>query len=152
MTPNASPQQLAALRLYFPAATKAQATRFWHRLSAPALAQHLLKVAKAAKLHQAILHQVSSGYLPGERLSHHHPELTDMRHPQCLELLDAEHRLRDFMHAHAEELRKVHAVLFLCELPLGPAKGTPAHRVARSQDGGGRHADPAPHPRHTGGD
>ncbi|MFT3721785.1 hypothetical protein [Pseudorhodoferax sp.] len=117
MTPR-SRQQLAALRLYFPVATRARATRFWHHLSAPALAQHLLKAAQDAKLLQAMLHPVSSGYLPGGRMSHHHPELNGMRHPQCLELLDSEHRLRDFMHQHAEELRKVHAVLFLCELPL----------------------------------
>ncbi len=67
---------------------------------------------------QAILHHVSSGYLPGERLSHQHPEISGMRHPQCLELVDTEERLRDFMREHADELRKVHAVMFLCELPV----------------------------------
>lgn len=113
-----SQQHIVALRLYFPTATKAKVTRFWYHLSAPALAHHLLTVAKKANIVQAILHQVGSGYLPGERLSHHHPELTGMRHPQCLELLDTEERLRKFMHEHREELRKVHAVLFLCELPL----------------------------------
>jgi PII-like signaling protein len=141
MTSKASQQHLAALRLYFPTATKAKATRFWHHLSAPALAQNLLKVARDAKIVQAILHQVGSGYLPGERMSHHHPELTDMRHPQCLELLDTEHRLRDFIHEHAEELRKVHAVLFLCELPLGHAKGIPVHRAARNKDAGDHHEE-----------
>ncbi len=49
-----------------------------------------------------------------------------MRHPQCLELVDNEQRLRSFMHEHAEELRKVHAVLFLCELPLTHKSGAPA--------------------------
>lgn len=67
-----------------------------------------------------MLHRVSSGYLPGERLSHSHAEVLDMRHPQCLELLDSEQRLRAFMHEHAGELNKVHAVLLLAELPLGP--------------------------------
>lgn len=134
MTSKASHQHLAALRLYFPTATKAKATRFWHHLSAPALAQHLLKVAKEAKLIQAMLHQVSSGYLPGERMSHHHPELADMRHPQCLELLDTEHRLRDFMHEHTDELRKVHAVLFLCELPLSHHRATQVIRHISAKD------------------
>lgn len=134
MTTKASQQHLAALRLYFPVATKAKATRFWHHLSAPALAQHLLKVAKEAKLVQAMLHQVSSGYLPGERMSHHHPELAGMRHPQCLELLDTEQRLRNFMHEHAEELRKVHAVLFQCELPLGHHRATHAPRKSNEGD------------------
>lgn len=120
-------QTIAALRLYFPTATRAAATRFWHHLSAPALAHHLLTVAKKANILQAMLHRVSSGYLPGERLSHQHPELTGMRHPECLELLDTEQRLRAFMHEHADELKKVHAVLFLCELPLSHKRTASGH-------------------------
>ncbi|WP_337055092.1 hypothetical protein [Pseudoxanthomonas sp. USHLN014] len=122
---------IAALRLYFPTASRAKVTRFWHHLTAPALAQHLLTVAKKANILQAVLHRVSSGYLPGERMSHQHPELTDMRHPECLELLDTEQRLRAFMQEHAEELNKVHAVLFLCELPLGHQRTAHSH-AARS--------------------
>ena len=37
---STKPATLAALRLYFPGASTAKATRFWHRLSAPALAHH----------------------------------------------------------------------------------------------------------------
>lgn len=113
------PPHLAALRLYFPFSTKAgRPTRFWHRLTAPALADHLLAMARRSRIAQAMLHPVERGYLPGAALSQRHPELTGMRHPHCLELLDTEQRLRDFLADHAEELRKVHAVLFLCELPL----------------------------------
>lgn len=118
MTSKSSQHHIAALRLYFPMSARANVARFWHHLSAPALAHHLLAVARKADIVQAMLHPVSAGYLPGERLSHRHPELTGMRHPQCLELLDTEQRLRDFVAEHAAELRKVHAVLFLCELPL----------------------------------
>lgn len=120
-------QTIAALRLYFPTATRAKVTRFWHHLSAPALAHHLLTVAKKANILQAMLHRVSSGYLPGERMSHQHPELTGMRHPECLELLDTEQRLRAFMHEHSDELKKVHAVLFLCEVPLPHKRTASAH-------------------------
>lgn len=109
---------LTALRLYFPANSRAKATRFWHRLSAPALAQHLLAVARRSGIQQALLYQIGSGYLPGERLTHHHLEGHAMRHPQCLELLDSEERLRAFVQEHAEEMRKVRAVLFACELPM----------------------------------
>src|SRR5690606_30973759 len=72
--PAGHPRQLAALRLYFPTAAKARATRFWHHLTAPALARHLLAVARRADIRQAMLLPVSAGHLPGERLSHHHPE------------------------------------------------------------------------------
>lgn len=109
---------IAALRLYFPSGAKARVTRFWHRLSAPALAHHLLAVAHKGRIMQAMLHPVSGGYLPGRRLSHHHPELTGLRHPQCLELIDTEQRLRDFLREHAGELRQVYAVLLLGELAL----------------------------------
>jgi hypothetical protein len=127
MTQESNDQRIAALRLYFPLATRARATRFWHHLSAPALAHHLIDVAKRANILQAMLHHISSGYLPGERLSHHHPEISGMRHPQCLELVDTEARLRQFIHDHADELRKVHAVLLLCELPLTHRRATHAH-------------------------
>ncbi|QXZ14641.1 DUF190 domain-containing protein [Pseudomonas sp. AO-1] len=118
MTIKASKKHITALHLYFPAASRAKVTRFWHRLSPPVLAHHLLNVARRANIKQAMLRSISAGYLPGQRLSHHHPEVSSMRHPQCLELLDTEERLRAFMHEHAEELRKVRAVLLLCELPL----------------------------------
>lgn len=127
MTHESHDQRIAALRLYFPLATRARVTRLWHRLSAPALAHHLIAVAKRANILQAMLHHISCGYLPGERLSHHHPEISGMRHPQCLELVDTEARLRQFMRDHADELRKVHAVLLLGELPL------PHSRAAHAQ-------------------
>lgn len=123
---NTRTHDLTALRLYFPANSRAKATRFWHRLSAPALAQHLLEVARRSGIQQALLYQVGSGYLPGEWLTHHHLEGHALRHPQCLELLDSEERLRAFIQEHAEEMRKVRAVLFACELPmtLGEPKST----------------------------
>ena len=71
---------LTVLRLYFPANSRAKATRFWHRLGAPALAQHLLEVARRSGIQQALLYPIGSGYLPGERLTHHHLEGHALRH------------------------------------------------------------------------
>ncbi len=110
--------QLTALRLYFPLAARAKATRFWHRLSAPALGQHLLHAARRAHIQQAVMLHVASGYLPGDRMSHAHPESTPARMPQCIELIDTESRLRKFLHDHADEIQKVRAVLYRCEIPL----------------------------------
>jgi PII-like signaling protein len=115
--------ELIALRLYFPLSAKASATRFWHKFSAPNLAQHLLAFARRANIQQAILHHVSAGYLPGEKLSHHMPDGGSMKHPQCLELIDTEEKIRRFLHEHEHELHKVRLVLFRCELPvLKPTK------------------------------
>lgn len=110
---------LAALRLYFPSSTRAGRSRFWHRLSAPALAHHLLDVARRAGVEQAILHHVDSGYLKGQRLSHHHPEAPAMHHPQCLELVDRRSKLETFLKDHAEEIRKVRVLMFHGESLLG---------------------------------
>jgi PII-like signaling protein len=64
------------------------------------------------------MHCVHAGYLPGKKLSDHHIESTSAHHPLCIELIDAEERLRKFLHEHAEELRHAQAVLFRCELAL----------------------------------
>jgi PII-like signaling protein len=107
---------MTALRLYFPQSARARPTRFWHHLSAPALSNHLLAAARRAGIHQALLHSVHAGYLPGEKLTHHHVEITPVHHPLCIELIDIEERLRAFLREHADELRHVRAVLFRCEL------------------------------------
>jgi PII-like signaling protein len=107
---------MTALRLYFPQSARAKPNRFWHRLSAPALSNRLLTAARRAGIHQALLHSVHAGYLPGEKLSHHHHESTPAHHPLCIELIDIEERLRAFLQDHADELCHVRAVLFRCEL------------------------------------
>lgn len=111
-------EDLSALRLYFPQSARAKPTRFWHRLSAPVLSHHLLSAARRAGIQQATMHSVHAGYLPGRSLSHQHPEATPAHHPLCIELIDAEARLRKFLHEHADELHHVRAVLFRCEIPL----------------------------------
>ena len=110
--------ELMAIRLYFPLSARAKATRFWHRLSAPALGQHLLHCARRAHVQQAVMYRVEAGYLPGDRMGHAHVETTSSRLPQCIELVDTETRLRKYLHDHAEELKKVRVVLYRIELPL----------------------------------
>ena len=109
---------LTALRLYFPQAARAKPTKFWHHLTAPALSHRLLTAAKRAGIQQALLHSVHAGYLPGHKMSHHHIESAPAQHPLCIELIDAEERLRDFVRQHADELHHVRAVLFRCEVAL----------------------------------
>ena len=89
-----------------------------NNLSAPALSNRLLMAARHSGIHQALLHSVHAGYLPGKKLSHHHVEGASAHHPLCIELIDIEERLRAFLHEHADELRHVRAVMFRCELAL----------------------------------
>lgn len=109
---------LTALRLYFTQAARAKPTKFWHRLSAPALSNRLLKAARRNGIQQALMQTVHSGYLPGLELSHHHIEGTSAHHPLCIELIDGEERLRAFLREHEDELQNVRAVLFRCEVPI----------------------------------
>lgn len=111
-------KDMTALRLYFPQSARAKPTRLWHHLSAPTLSHRLLTAARRSGIHQALLHSVHAGYLPGNKLSHHHIEASPAHHPLCIELIDIEERLRKFLHEHAEELRHVQAVLFRCELAI----------------------------------
>jgi PII-like signaling protein len=110
-------RDFVAVRLYFPASARASRSRFWHHLSAPVLAHHLLKVARQAGIEQAILHHVDAGYLKGQRLSHHHPEASAMGHPQCLELVDRRDILDRFLTDHVAELQKVRVLMLSCETP-----------------------------------
>lgn len=111
-------QDLVALRLYFPQSARAKPTRFWHHLSAPTLSNRLLVAANRSGIHQALLHSVHGGYLPGKKLSHQHLEGTSAQHALCIEMIDVEERLRKFLHEHADELQHVRAVLFRCEIAL----------------------------------
>lgn len=115
--------ELTALRLYFPLSAKAGAGRFWQRLTAPMLGQHLLGCARRAGIQQVILYPVRAGYLPGEKFAQHVSEAQPGHLPQCIELIDSETRLRRFLREHAQELQKVRAVLFRCELPVQTRAG-----------------------------
>ena len=46
--------ELIAVRLYFPVAARAKPSSFWHRLSQPSLAGHLLKAAKHSGIEQVV--------------------------------------------------------------------------------------------------
>lgn len=118
---------MMAARLHFPLAARRKATRFWHRLTPPALEHHLLACARRAHIEQAISHVVTGGYLPGEKLVHRLAEGTSGRLPQCIELIDTESRLNKFIHEHADELLQVRVVLHRCEIAFDTP---PSHRTS----------------------
>lgn len=110
--------EVTALRLYLPQGARAKPTKLWHHLSAPALSHHLLKAAKRADISQALLISVHAGYLAGSKLSHQHPESAPAHHPLCIELVDTEEKLRNFLLSHAHELGHVRSILYKCELVI----------------------------------
>ncbi|ACD18092.1 DUF190 domain-containing protein [Paraburkholderia phytofirmans] len=110
--------KLISLRLYFHHSERAhthQSNRFWHRLTRPSLARHLLHHAKNAGIEQAVLHRVHAGYLGSDRVHHEHVEVAHHRFPHCLELIDLEIKVRDFWKIHGRGLEGVRAVFLPCE-------------------------------------
>lgn len=108
--------QLTALRLYFSHSAKAKPSRFWHRIVPPALGHSIVKSAHRSGIQQVLSHSVHSGYLQGNKPSIQTTEVHAKHHPHCIELIDAESKLRTFLKQHADELKNVHVVLFRCEL------------------------------------
>ncbi|WP_157211402.1 MULTISPECIES: DUF190 domain-containing protein [unclassified Pandoraea] len=105
-----------ALRLYFHHSARVRPSRFWHKVARPSLASHLLKKASEAGIHQVVMHHVKAGYLPGDKLSRDHSDIRPHKLPHCIELIDLEHRLREFLAHHGEHLENVRAVFFPCEI------------------------------------
>ena len=119
MTSNREPvaRTLIALRLYFPHSARVVHSRMWHHINRPALATHLLTLARRESIGQALLHHVEAGYLSGDtHVRHRHVEHSHKKLPQCLELIDTESKIRAFWAAHRHELADVSAMFFLpCE-------------------------------------
>ena len=107
--------ELIAVRLYFPVAARAKPSSFWHRLSQPSLAGHLLKAAKHSGIEQVVLHPVHAGYMNGDPLEHLHMDRASKGLPICLELMDTEANIRRFLAKHADDLTGVRTILFRCE-------------------------------------
>ncbi|WP_109126348.1 DUF190 domain-containing protein [Dyella sp. C11] len=112
---NDTTKKLTALRLYFHHAATVEPSTFWHRLSKPTVASHLLKNAHREGIEQVLVHQVHSGYLAGDKPQLRHVEHVHPRLPHCIELVDIEHKLRDFWANHCAHLDNVRALFMPCE-------------------------------------
>jgi len=104
-------RQLTVLRLYFHHGAKLHGRTRWRKLTAPHLHWYLPRLAKEFGIQQVVLHRVHMGYLRGDDLHHDHHEVTPHRLPQCLELIDHESKLREFVEVHRADLKHVRIVL-----------------------------------------
>ncbi|WP_315874784.1 DUF190 domain-containing protein [Thermocoleostomius sinensis] len=104
-------RHLTALRLYFHHGARLYGKTRWRRLTSPHLHWHLPRLAKEFGIQQVVLHRVHMGYLKGDELHHNHHEVTPHRLPQCLELIDQEAKLREFVEVHHADLKHVRIVL-----------------------------------------
>lgn len=96
---------LATLRIYMPSGTRAKKSGFLKGLTSPLLSLHLLRSARAKGVTQAIIYNVSAGYLAGQKITYSHPELNALSHPVCVELVGEEAVLRRFLVTYSEMIK-----------------------------------------------
>lgn len=111
---------LATLRIYIPSGTRVKASGFVKKLTAPPLSHYLLRQARAEGIPQAIILNVSAGYLVGMKISYSHQEIKAVAHPECLELVGEENVLKQFLITHRFEVKGILCILSgyaeLCEV------------------------------------
>lgn len=112
--------KLVALRLYFHHGDKVERERFWHHVTRPSLASHLIRSAHRNGIEQVLVHQVHGGYLPGGMPKLRHVEHVHPRLPHCIELIDIESKLRSFWLGHAHQFKQVRALFLPCEPVMVP--------------------------------
>jgi PII-like signaling protein len=105
----------ASLRIYFQNKTRVERKGFWSRLMAPSLGTHLISAAKKDGIEQAVYQPIIAGYLKGDPVSCDISEAPPPKLPSCVELIDSESKLRNFLKDHEDELRGIKAVLVRAE-------------------------------------
>lgn len=79
------------------------------------LGHYLLKQAREAGVHQAVLHPVSAGFLNGAGILWNVGEMPPPSLPQCLELIGEEELLRAYLEVERPYLTNVRALMMRSE-------------------------------------
>ncbi|HBS8349580.1 TPA: hypothetical protein MAT86_002205 [Klebsiella aerogenes] len=108
-------ETLSTLRIYIPSGTRVKASGFMKKLTAPPLSHYLLRQARAEGVPQAIIHNVSAGYLAGMKISYSHYEIKAGAHPECLELIGHVAELKKFIADYEEHLEGLHCIISMSE-------------------------------------
>lgn len=106
-----SNQNLSIVRMYFRHGQKAKEQSFWKRLLNNSLGHLLLKNAKETDIYQAAIFTAKAGYLQGDRISIDVSEIPSHHNPVCLELLDTEANLRNYLKINKNLLADTHVIL-----------------------------------------
>lgn len=107
--------ELASMRIYFQNRTRVPREGFWGRFFSPSLGTHLIKSAKQFGIEQAVYQPIIAGYLKGDPVSYDMSDAPPPKLPSCVEMIDQEEKLRDFLKDHEQELQNARVVLFKSE-------------------------------------
>jgi PII-like signaling protein len=103
------------MRIYFQNRVRLRGEGFWGKFFAPSLGSHLIKSAKKFGIEQAVHQPIIAGYLKGDPISYDISDVPPPKLPSCVEMIDHENRLRDFLKDHEHELKDARIVLVKSE-------------------------------------
>src|SRR5579863_44660 len=106
---------VTVLRLYFRQGKKLRRQGFWKNLFSPNFGTYLIKEAQKSGIEQAVYQPVFGGYLKGDPVSMDLSEPSPARLPQCVELIDKEAKITEFLEAHRAALAGIRIVILRSE-------------------------------------
>jgi len=104
-------KNVTILRIYLEYGMSIKNASFWKKLWNSSLRELLLKSAKESNMEQANIFIAKTGYLNYGNISHNHSEIPSVKNPVCLELIDEEPKIYQFLEFNKEHLKQVKVVL-----------------------------------------
>jgi PII-like signaling protein len=117
--------KITILRIYMPVSARAKAPinkTFLQKLFGLPLAGFLLREAKRSGIRQALYQRVEGGYLNAEKLVFDQVEAAPPSLPACVELIDEEAKLRDFVFRMQSEMADCRVIIFQSVELLNPSQ------------------------------
>ena len=102
---------ISVLRIYFRYGQKAQNQSFWQKLWNNNLGQQLLKKSKEMNIEQANIFTAKAGYLDNDKISYNISEIPPSKNPVCLELIDNENKINQFLKLNKDHLKQAKIVI-----------------------------------------
>lgn len=98
-------------RIYFEYGASVKDQSFWKRLWNNSLNESLLKKAKESNIEQANIFIAKSGYLNYNHITYNISELPALKNPACLELIDNENKINQFLKLNKDLLKHTKIIL-----------------------------------------
>lgn len=106
---------MKTLRIYYNAECKAPGLTFWQKVWDSSYSTCLIKKAKEYDIAQVICFNIPKGYLDNQSIQWGMSEVKNVKHPQCVELVDSEEKIRMFLECEKELLSQAKTVLVSSE-------------------------------------
>lgn len=84
---------------------------FWQRLFQTDLSWYLVNKAKESGIEQAIAQRTTAGYLKGRKMAFDGVEVIPPDLPVCVELIDTEEKIRNFLSTFKNQLDECRVIL-----------------------------------------